>query len=286
MQDATPQKASAPDDACVIFLHIPKCGGNSFLDFLRASIPPGGEFDVYVGFDYARRLQELEALGPDERAKLRFVFGHLPWGVHRLLPQPATYVTLLRHPVDRIVSHYSFVKANKRHPLHETVLREKLSLIDYARSGLTGELENGQTRLLCGRPELDSLRGHGHVLYSHLQEAMENLLGVQTRFGLVEYYDASQQVIAQDAGWPPPPPATRKNVTSGRPPLAAVSLEEWQAIVDRNPLDMELYFAALREFERRAASCGVALQADCIPQEPVAVGRRLLARLRRPATKR
>lgn len=274
-----------PCNPAVIFLHIPKCAGTSFLDFLRESIPSGAVFDVNMGLDYPRRLLELESLRAEDRAELRLVCGHLPWGVHRLLPQASIYVTLLRHPVDRLVSHYSFVKENKRHHLHATVMHERMSLVDYAQSGLSGELENGQTRLLCGRPESDSLRGHAPIDREHLNEALENLLGTRAQFGLMEAYDASRELIAQACGWPAPPPATHKNVTRRRPSLSAISRREWDVIVDRNPLDMELYEAAVREFDRRANDCGVLFDRNSIPQESPSVWRRMAARLR-PATNR
>lgn len=262
-----------------IFLHIPKCGGNSFLDFLRPRVAPGVEFDVSQRLNYAQRLRELQALSHEQRAVLRFVYGHLPWGVHRWLPQPAVYVTLLRHPVDRLVSHHAFVLQNHRHPLHAIVRAGRLSLVDYVRSGLSGELENGQTRLLCGRPELDSLRGHGPVTREHFEEAREHLLGEQTHFGLVELYDASQALIARALGWPAPVAASRKNATRRRPRLDSISKREWQAIIARNEFDMELYETAVREFSRRAADCGVAIDLSSIPRRPAPLGRRLLTRL-------
>lgn len=265
-------------EPATIFLHIPKCGGNSLLDFLRPCVAPGAEFDVSQGLDYAQRLRELQELSVEDRAALRFVHGHLPWGVHRWLPQPAVYVTLLRHPVDRLVSHHAFVLENPRHPLHATVHGGRLSLVDYVRSGLSGELENGQTRLLCGRAELDSLRGHGPVTREHFEEARAHLLGEQTHFGLVELYDASQQIIARGQGWPAPAPASRKNATQRRPPLDSISRRQWQAIVARNEFDMELYETAVRELARRAADCGVSIDLSSIPRGPAPLGRRLLTR--------
>jgi len=262
----------------LIFLHIPKCGGNSFLDFLKFNLPAGAAFDVNLGLQYARRLRELEGLDEAERLQLQFVSGHLPWGVHEWLPQGGEYVTLLRHPVDRIVSHYCFVKENPKHPLYATVTERRLTLVEYATSGLSSELQDGQTRMLCGRASVDSLRGHAGLTRADFESACGNLLGEQMHFGLVELYAESQQLIARQLGWDAPPPPTRRNVTRQRTPLAAVSRREWDTIAAANAFDMELYDVARREFARRAATQGIKVDGSRIPSGPAPLLHRVKSR--------
>lgn len=262
----------------LIFLHIPKCGGNSFLDFLKFNLPVEGAFDVNFGLQYARRLRELEQLDEAERLQLQFISGHLPWGIHEWLPQGGEYVTLLRHPVDRIVSHYCFVKENPKHPLYATVTERRMTLAQYAVSGLSSELQDGQTRMLCGRASIDSLRGHDRLTRADFELARSHLLGEDMHFGLVELYPESQQLIARELGWKAPPPPTRRNVTRQRTPLAAVSRREWDMIAGANPFDMELYEVARREFVRRAAAHGINVDDSRIPSGPAPLLQRVKTR--------
>ena len=76
--------------------------------------------------------------------------GHMGFGLHDYLPQGASYITMLRDPIDRIVSHYYYVLQNQGHYLHKEVAGKGLSLEQFADSALSTELDNGQTRVLAG----------------------------------------------------------------------------------------------------------------------------------------
>ena len=101
----------------LIFLHIPKAGGNSFLDFLLPNFEFNRRFDVNQGLSYADRLRELEELEEIAKKSIELVYGHLPFGVHESFSTPSRYITVLRHPIDRIASHYYFVKEHLKVPL-------------------------------------------------------------------------------------------------------------------------------------------------------------------------
>ena len=44
--------------------------------------------------------------------------GHMLFGLHAILPQPATYITVVREPVDRVISSFYFMRNYKLHPLY------------------------------------------------------------------------------------------------------------------------------------------------------------------------
>ena len=57
------------------------------------------------------RCQEyLTAFGLD---RIRYLSGHVPFGVHRVFDRPARYITVLRNPVERVVSSFYFQKQIK-----------------------------------------------------------------------------------------------------------------------------------------------------------------------------
>lgn len=97
---------------CIIFPHIPKCGGTS----LKAQIE-NSELETY--FDYDRPPRDIAGHDPAcdrrnrEAALLDFgafdlVFGHFP--VHRYEREHYRYITLLRDPLERAASHYFYWK--------------------------------------------------------------------------------------------------------------------------------------------------------------------------------
>src|SRR5690606_8324551 len=84
-----------------------------------------------------------------EKQPIRYLRGHMPFGVHQWLPRPATYITLLRDPVTRFVSEYTYICANPEHPLHARFNAEGTTLEAYIEIGEP----NLMTRWLCGFAE-------------------------------------------------------------------------------------------------------------------------------------
>ncbi|MEM0925925.1 MAG: sulfotransferase domain-containing protein [Planctomycetota bacterium] len=242
----------------LIFLHIPKAGGNSFLDFLTPHFRKEDRFDVSEGLRYTERLSELETLPTKAKGQLRFVFGHLPFGIHEWLPQQCRYITVLRDPVDRILSHYYFVREQRKHPMHETVMSRRMSISDYVTSGLSGELNNGMVRLLCGRPDADSLRGHGPCQEEDLTEAKRNLDGHFAVVGLLEQMHATQRVVSQVLGWDDKEPV-RRNQTKKRKSVQTLRRRDRDAILSKNAMDIDLYRWASDRFQQQCSALDIPL---------------------------
>jgi len=98
-------RAEAPP--LVLFLHIPKCAGTAVARQLARS--PGA---IRVETLYAERLDPrwIEADLAPRIADIDVVFGHFWFGIHRYLPRPVRYVTVLRDPFEQVLSQYFFRK--------------------------------------------------------------------------------------------------------------------------------------------------------------------------------
>jgi hypothetical protein len=57
---------------------------------------------------------------------------------------------MMRDPVDRVISHYYFIKRSSEHPLNRVITERNFSLEDYARFEGSKELKNDQARLIAG----------------------------------------------------------------------------------------------------------------------------------------
>lgn len=109
----------------LIYIHVPKCGGSSFGSALRiryfashGAIPlnqgdqtlPKAE---RIESDYAARGAQLRELVTQRK---QFITGHVQYD-RELHDGPAAgyrFVTLLRDPVERFVSHYNYLQ--RKHP--------------------------------------------------------------------------------------------------------------------------------------------------------------------------
>ena len=85
----------------LIFLHLPKTAGVSMHDMLQS----------VFGEKYFRHSQTLgtllSELGQNERSRLQCISGHFKFGVHRQFKQNSVYFTVVRDPVERVVSLYN-----------------------------------------------------------------------------------------------------------------------------------------------------------------------------------
>ena len=193
-----------PDVRPLIFIHVPKTAGTTINGILQQNVPRDARFKINPHAIQESKAQ-LAALDEDARARIRLLYGHMGFGWHTLLPTTADYATLLREPVARVVSHYSYVRyrADHDHYLRAVVEREQMSLADYVRSGVCDEVNNGQVRLLSGLEDIvQQPYGASAILYGSndaelLAKARHNLrdrfvlVGLQERFAetlqLMEY---------------------------------------------------------------------------------------------------
>lgn len=90
----------------VFFDHVPKCGGTSIVSYLRAHYPCRKVFLAY-GSD-AR--DEFVRLAEHMRRSLGLIAGHQVDMLLDSVDSSFTVATLLRDPVERIVSVYYYVR--------------------------------------------------------------------------------------------------------------------------------------------------------------------------------
>lgn len=181
---------------------MPKTGGTSLRAVLLRSL--GGRASIkLMNQDEA----PLRALPPEARATLGMVEGHMLYGVHRLLPGPCVYVTVLREPAARLRSWYRYVRRNPKHRLHGVVVGGGgsggsggggLSLAECIERRLTPELDNDMTRTLAsvGR----SGAPVGGVTRAMFDLACERLASIEF-VGTTERMDAFHAHLCERMGW-------------------------------------------------------------------------------------
>jgi hypothetical protein len=88
----------------VVFLHIPKTAGQSVHHFLKSLVGP----DLVAP---ARVNEQLYLLSIADLRRYRLISGHLDWALLDCVQPPKFVFTILRNPVDRILSFYFFLRA-------------------------------------------------------------------------------------------------------------------------------------------------------------------------------
>lgn len=243
------RRLSGPTDgALLVFVHIPKTAGTTLARVLEAQYPEGGlrkttnVFKGGGGIDPAplARLREASA---EILASTSALHAHLPLGIRQLLPAGTRYLTLLREPVERTLSHVHGMRSASDDAAASRSLEEVLA----DRSLL---LDNLQTRMLSG-----VLEPFAEVTGEMLAQAKQNLASPSLTFGLTERFDESLVLIKQRLGWRSLVYRSQR-VNDKRPHAAQLSSHELQAVERHNAHDLELYRFASELFARTIATQG------------------------------
>jgi hypothetical protein len=217
------------------FVHIMRTAGTALRErllnhFGRTAVYPTKGLDgpdpvrLYVpSVDLIR--ERLEARGD----QIRVITGHLPLRTVELIEGRYTAFTLLREPVERMLSYLR--QRRGKHGSHESQPLEE------AYDGLYGLADNNMTKMLSLTPAemTDSLFTGVEVDHDHVERAKEALAGMAA-VGLQEQFDDFCDRLAARFGWRLGEPETVN-------PTAPVDVPESlrDRIAEDNALDVELY---------------------------------------------
>lgn len=244
-----------------IFLHIPKTAGSTLNHVLKYQYHTPQAIFTLDHPDPEVAGRAFCELPRKRREATRLLTGHCQFGIHRSLATPSSYFTLLRNPIDRVISHYYFVRHNPLHPDHSRMVQEKMTFEDYLNSRSVLMLENGQTRMLAGRNGVDYQADYGQCDEEVLAIAEKNLLKHFDVVGLQEEFDATLLLLQKAYGWRTPYYVTQ-NITQHRPQVREVSPETLDLIRSYNQIDLQLYECAAHRFHQKVAEHGPAFAAE------------------------
>lgn len=218
----------------LIFSHIPRTAGTTLRTIINQQHPCAV---IHTLRDETDSIALFRKLPEDNRAKIRVLQGHKPFGIHECLQVSADYITMLREPVDRVISFYYWILRWPSNDLYEKV--RSMSLGDFADSGLP-QAVNQQTEFVSG------LRNNSTA--EALEVAKRNLALHFTAFGIAEHFDESLFLFKRLLGWQNIYYASQ-HVAKNRPARREIPSPAIKLIEKHNSFDMELYEFAKQRFE-------------------------------------
>ncbi|GAM19024.1 hypothetical protein SAMD00019534_021990 [Acytostelium subglobosum LB1] len=236
-----------------IFVHIAKTAGSSLGNIFKRN----ERRDQFSHYWVHPGKHELEFVAGHKST----IFGHIRFGLHfyyrDMHPNrvtlrddglnPYSYMTMMREPVDRVISHYYYHRQNKRDPGH--ALAMKYTLQEWLERSPAAN--NEQARMLCGvaPPEyidnesLTETCAHHHLKYTY-------------KFvGLTEKFPESLVLLTHYAGFQAIR-FSKINTGTQRPSVSEVPVEIVEEIKRRNYMDIELYNIAKEMFEMQIDAIG------------------------------
>jgi hypothetical protein len=202
-------------DDVLFFMHIPKTAGTTMHNILFKQYKVG--IETYSTYPF----NDLPLGGLNENVKC--VIGHNQFGFHKNLNKPFRYFTLLRNPVDRVISDYYF-----------SLAYHKLSFESYLKLGYDYKDYNPnemQVRYATGNNSLN------------LELAIKNLERYFPVVGITERFSESAFMMKQQFGWGDISYLI-ENVNNNRP-VQQENASIIQEIKEKNQLDIQLYHWAM-----------------------------------------
>jgi hypothetical protein len=239
--------------ASVFFLHLPKTGGTTIRRVLDREYRNARRYEI--GEDVTGDIRKFKERKWNADNAPHLVQGHMSYGLHQFVPGPATYVTLLREPMRRAMSDYHYVTSTPEHPIHRHV--KHLGIREYFESGITGQLSNGQVRLLSGDnlPNDPGVPSSRSMERADLHRAQEHLSNGFAAVGLQERFDETLILFRRRLGWQWPF-YLKENVTFRAYRMEDIDPADLARVRELNLLDIELYESVNAAFDGQIAREG------------------------------
>jgi len=266
---------SAPP-SLLVFVHVPKTGGKTLNLMLSRCYLPDQVYEIMMR-GMSLRLQQRKFI-PDsllslsklsdlklalrEPRRIALLHGHLDLSIGRFLPKDAEYITLLRNPVQRAVSHYHHYRRQTGDPVQELAMRSTLT--EWVSDCGLVEMDNGQTRRLAGEMRLPI----GGVTRETLEKAKSNLAEKFSVVGVTERFEEFQILVHRRLGRPYERYPMQNLGNAGRA-WAAPDGGALSAIEARNRFDLELYRFAVEMLDKALGRIDVETELSLLRSAPI-----------------
>ena len=229
-------------DDTVFFMHLPKTGGISFRTILENQF-------ALESICPAQITDEIRRIPHDQLGSYRLFRGHFSYSLQDYVGRDFVWLTVLRHPIERTISHYRHIVRNRQgsEDMHDVVVGRNYDLIQFLEHPYTRQdTVNLQTRFISAHElnhdGIESIKRYGGVI-----EGIERLN--QFAFvGLTEHFLDSLYLLAYTFGWYPVTQFQRLNTSPEKSRREDVTQAEIDAIYKHNAEDMALYEYAEKRF--------------------------------------
>jgi hypothetical protein len=218
-----------------IHLHIPKTGGTTLRDIIQRQYRAEKILMIPKLEESENILKEVST---SQINQLKLIQGHLKYGIHNHFHRRAKYFSIIRDPINRVLSTYYYVLSQKNNPQNLSTSNNQMTIYDFVQSGVNPFLINGQTKLISGKTgNIDNPIIESEELFSLAKENIENDF---LFLGITEMFDETILILKNMLGWHMPYYSIA-NRTKKKPNYDAVNPTIISFIKEHNQLDIKLY---------------------------------------------
>ncbi|MEO0373871.1 MAG: sulfotransferase family 2 domain-containing protein [Cyanobacteria bacterium P01_A01_bin.17] len=245
----------------IVFSHIPKTAGTTLRHIIQYQFHPSEVFEFYRYNQLLDKgISKFINLPDRKKEKIRFISGHLGFGLHSLFPDCCSYITVLRHPIDRILSYYSHLIRTGKESVKGKAIEDFVLSFGGVRNSMVCNLAGYTFRAQMNDPSL----ALEQVRYSPrtLELAIENLKRYFSVVGILEQFDETCLLLQKVLGWDIPIGHLKSNRASRRAKLEEIPEQTLGLLRKHNELDLQLYEYAKLHFSRQVEEQGSEFVAD------------------------
>lgn len=190
-------------------------------------------------YDKPRPSQdELKKILQEREKNLSMIIGHIPfsYGIHRYVKRPVLLITLLREPLDRLLSLYYYLQRQAHaQEMGREIIERRLDIVEFVKLTKERHLDNGHVRFLCST----DTRGLP-CSAEFLEEAKDNLANRIGLVALTENYELLVQTMEYTFGWKRAA-EERYNASPERKKVTDMDSETASILQEVNRYDCELF---------------------------------------------
>lgn len=207
-----------------IFIHIPKTGGTTLNCLFFGENTP-----IHPNFNYRHIVYDTKMSNCGD------IFN--PMKNDKYID--AQIFMMLRHPVDRIISEYYFLK--ERSEFFDLLKPIPKSFKDYLNNKQTF---NYNISFLLGK----RIYSHEPVTKEDFRQVINSIEKLDIKIGMNEYFADSLCYFSDCLGFKVPKTVQSKRITLKRPKAEDISKTLYNQILENNSLDFDLYNYSLEKF--------------------------------------
>lgn len=238
----------------VLNIHVPKTGGHTVNALFRQMgfVPLAFDMNTRDFFGSFREDVWLKNYAAPSPRNPYLLTGHmrLDQPIFRRLWMQHVVVSMLRDPVERMISNYNFMLRRPANPWHDEVVKGGMSFIEFS------------TRMLEAiGPQYSFFDDTGQGTFARTGTAtaevcFDNLLNKVSYYGLIDRFDEFAVTTGYVTGRArilalPPMNVTKDSDDLGYPPKTDLTDQERDALTTALKDDIWFYQQAVKEYERR-----------------------------------
>lgn len=231
-----------PEDQ-LYFLHIQKTAGTTFRSIVDSYFPDEQICPAYFWDEFFQIPEDL-------RQTYRLYRGHFSYNLHFHLARFPVIITMLRHPLERVISNMRHIARYPEHLYHEYYKSSDLLTFVVDLHGAS-EMRNLQTRMIAPPFDKDvEIHSYWDATPDDLERALERLEELEF-CGITERFADSISLLTYTLGWRPVTQIDSLNTAPETSKKTQMPQKVIDAIIELNEKDFVLYQRAQKLFDIR-----------------------------------